>query len=142
MCWLLCLLRIACMSTVRATSHMLVVLITLQCALHVFGHTDRFACVSLVPWRLSIRGRGRSVRTTFEKFHRSAHLMVSVWSVGHMNMYCTIPMAIGRQRSPRFIGATSLGMVSLAMCQHGPSVVLARTTLGKLREIGQSMVLS
>ena len=53
--------------------------------------------VSLVP-----------ARTTFEKLWRSGHLMVPVWSVGHMNMFGALLVAVGRHRSPRSIEATSL----------------------------------
>ena len=41
------------------------------------------------------------VRTTFEKFHQSAHLKVSAGLVGHMSMWEAILMAISRHRSLR-----------------------------------------
>ena len=82
----------------------------------LLSHTIRLDCtaclahISSARCRWSMCQHGLSVvpaTTSYEKFHRSTHLMVLSSSVGHMSMFGSIPVAVGRHRSPRSTEATS-----------------------------------
>ena len=75
------------------------------------NHAARLASIGLAYCRCSMCQHGPCMvpaRTIFEKLWRSGHLMVSLWSVGHMNTFGTIPAAVGPHRCPRSTEATSL----------------------------------
>ena len=89
-----CALRVTCISPTSPTSF-----------------TDllgRPSCFERCRW--SIWGCRRSLWTAFQKLHQTGHLMVPLWSVSHANMCGTALVAVGRNRSPRSSGATSLHM--------------------------------
>ena len=78
-------------------SHVLV----LWATSHVLATLIGLACICSIRCRRSIWGCRRSVRTTFENFHRGGHLIVPSWSVALTSMYGTNLPAVGRHHSPR-----------------------------------------
>ncbi len=96
--------------TMQVVSYVLV----LQAKSHFLVMQFVFACMSLTHWWWSIWGCRRSVRTTFEKFHRSGHLMVTSCPAALSSMCSTTLASVGWHRSMRSTEATSLHVWSEA----------------------------